>query len=74
MCRSLPKSELSRRPGLSRTWKYFVIHYLSRLMEKQASLVLFLVAKTSITNANRTLAGWETCVMWWSRFCGWVYL
>ncbi|CAM9518775.1 unnamed protein product [Ectocarpus fasciculatus] len=39
-----------------------------------ASLVLFLLAKTSVTNGNRTLAAWEKCISWWSRFYAWGYL
>eukprot|EP00903_Cladosiphon_okamuranus_P011577 g10891.t1 len=37
-------------------------------------LVLFLLAKTSVTNGNRTLAGWETCITWWSRFYAYIFL
>ncbi|CAM9246809.1 unnamed protein product [Ectocarpus sp. 12 AP-2014] len=39
-----------------------------------ASLVLFLLGKTSVTNGNRALAIWEACITWWSRFYGWVVL
>ncbi|CAM9806533.1 unnamed protein product, partial [Pylaiella littoralis] len=39
-----------------------------------ASLVLFLLAKTNVTNGNRALSKWETCITWWSRFYSWGYL
>ncbi|CAB1106999.1 unnamed protein product [Ectocarpus sp. CCAP 1310/34] len=39
-----------------------------------ACLVLFLLAKTSVTNGNRTLTSWEKGITWWSRFWAWIYL
>ncbi|CAM9559444.1 unnamed protein product [Ectocarpus sp. 4 AP-2014] len=39
-----------------------------------ASLVLFLLAKTSVTNGGRSLTVWEKCISWWSRFYAWGYL
>ncbi|CAN0038247.1 unnamed protein product [Scytosiphon promiscuus] len=47
---------------------------ISTILLYDASLVLFLLAKTSVTNGNRILAKWETVITWWSRFYAWVYL
>ncbi|CAM9711777.1 unnamed protein product, partial [Ectocarpus fasciculatus] len=50
-----------------RAWIFSLLLY-------DACLVLFLLAKTSVTNGNRTLACWEKGVTWWSRFWAWIFL
>ncbi|CAM9799589.1 unnamed protein product [Hapterophycus canaliculatus] len=47
---------------------------ISTILLYDASLVLFLLAKTSVTNGNRILARWEVVITWWSRFYACIYL
>ncbi|CAM9661797.1 unnamed protein product [Ectocarpus fasciculatus] len=48
--------------------------WVASLLLYDACLVLFLLAKTSVTNGNRALTCWEKGITWWSRFWAWIYL
>ena len=69
-------SGICRRLSKMVLYRSVVIHALVCLhvVDEQASLMLFLLAKTRVTNGTRTLAGWETCITWWSRFYACIYL
>ncbi|CAM9368130.1 unnamed protein product, partial [Ectocarpus sp. 12 AP-2014] len=48
--------------------------WAASLLLYDACLVLFLLAKTSVTNGHRTLTCWEKGITWWSRFWAWIFL
>ncbi|CAM9247012.1 unnamed protein product, partial [Ectocarpus sp. 6 AP-2014] len=62
----LPPSDISCRVS-HRAW-------IASLLFYDACLVLFLLAKTGVTNGNRTLTCWEKGITWWSRFWACIYL
>ncbi|CAB1102618.1 unnamed protein product [Ectocarpus sp. CCAP 1310/34] len=72
----LPPSDTSCRVS-HRAWIASLLFYdvsAPQAVADGACLVLFLLAKTSVTNGNRTLTSWENGITWWSRFWAWIYL